>query len=134
MSMGNKKVYERRDAGLLRAFCVVILCAYIPVMAVTVYQEPFMLAIWTTSDPTVSILAAILMGLYITSCVLCLILSDKIGLENIMLLAFFVSSILFLVLALSIILKTKGAQSRYLGMFILAAYMLVNPIYKGSAG
>ena len=58
-------------------FCVVILCAYIPVMGVIVFQEPLMLAIWTTSDPPVSILAAILMGSYVTGRALCLILSKK---------------------------------------------------------
>ena len=130
----QKKSMNVMMLGYYVLFCVVILCAYIPVMGVIVYQEPLMLAIWTTSDPPVSFLAAILMGSYVTGRVLCLILSDKIGLKNIMLLAFFLSSILFLGLALSIILKTKGAQSRYLGMFFLAAYMLVNPIYKGSAG
>ena len=47
-------------SGRSVAFAVMCFCAYTPILAIVMHQEPLMIALWNANDPPVSILSAIL--------------------------------------------------------------------------
>ena len=121
-------------SGRSVAFAVMCFCAYIPILAIIMHQEPLMIALWNGNDPPVSILSAILMSSYMGGRVFSFLASDTVGLKRFWLLSLLFQAILLLCLAVLITVDKQDTWSRYLAIGILAAGTAVGATLKVSAG
>jgi MFS family permease len=112
-------------------FSVVCFCAFLPSVAVMMYQEPLIVFLWRSSHPPISTLSAILMTSYLVGRALCFLLSDKIGLKAIYLLGLLFQSLLLLILAVMISFDTWNERA---AIGILSVYTVVNPVFRVAAG
>ena len=112
-------------------FSLVCFCAFLPSVAIMMYQEPLIVFLWNSSHPPVSTLSAILMTAYLIGRALCFLISDKIGLKRIYVLALLLQALLLLVLAIMISLNSWN-QNAAIG--ILGVYTVVNPVFRVAAG
>ena len=81
-SSSSRKV--RQFVRNYRLWLVSLACfaAIFPILAIMAVQEPLLLTLWHNAHAPISTLALILMGCFLAGRILCLLYSDKIGLET----------------------------------------------------
>ena len=115
-------------------FAVMCFCAYLPILAIVMHQEPLMIALWNTDQPPVKSLSAVLTSLYIIGRVFGCTASDRIGLKRLWFMSFLAQSLLLLGLAVLITVDVQHMWSRYVAIAILGSSTLTGAVFKVSAG
>lgn len=106
--------------------------AYVPVMATFAVQEPILYTLWNDSHAPISTLSAILMACFLAGRIGCLLLSDKIGVRRVWILALLVQMACLLCLGFLMFRHKYGNSLKHLGFGALCLYYCVIPVFKST--